>query len=167
VAATVLYDLFFCTAHFVLHKVPSLYQHLHKSHHSHPQGMLADVTGQLALAENLADILLANLALKLVGAHPMTRFLYVPILLLLLVDNHAGFDFPWNYHRVVPFGVCGGGPAHFDHHQKSAVHYQPFFTYLTPLLYNLCAAMFGSRPVTATFVSRPPPPPLLPPSCPR
>lgn len=137
VVATVLYDLFFCTAHFFLHKVPFLYQHLHKSHHSHPQGMLADVTGQLALAENLADILLANLALKLVGAHPMTRFLYVPILLLLLVDNHAGFDFPWNYHRVVPFGVCGGGPAHFDHHQKSAVHYQPFFTYLNPLLSNL------------------------------
>ena len=129
--ASILYDLFFCAVHYLGHTVPLLYRHMHRYHHDHKAGMLADVTGQLAAIENLADILLANLALKLVGAHPLTRVIYVPILLFLLCDNHSGFDFPIGYHRIVPWNLCGGSPAHYAHHQNGKDHYQPFFTYLS------------------------------------
>lgn len=40
------------------------------------------------------------------------------------------YDFPWQLHRVVPFGLYGGAPRHERHHREGLVYMQKFGTYL-------------------------------------
>jgi len=131
--ATILFDLFFSVTHFILHQVPLLYTYVHKMHHAHERGVTPDFTAELHFLENIPLVLQANIALKVVGAHPLTRFFYIPCLIFALIDNHSGYDFPFNYDKLIPFGIVGGSKQHFLHHKKNNSHYQPFFDYLDPV----------------------------------
>lgn len=43
---------------------------------------------------------------------------------------HLRYDFPWQLHNVVPFGLLGGPPRHERHHREGGVYMQKFGTYL-------------------------------------
>ncbi|CAL1531076.1 unnamed protein product [Lymnaea stagnalis] len=142
VAASVfVFDFLFFGVHLLLHKNLFLFKHFHAVHHQHTL-MHAHVTNQLSVVERLLLIASANYALKLFRCHPLTRVVYVPVFLWLLVDNHTGYDLPWGPHRLVPWGLMGGPAKHYAHHVHGTRHYQPFFNYLDSWLE-------GRRPTNA------------------
>lgn len=71
--------------------------------------------------------MLANLSLNVIGAHVMTRTLFVPIFVWLLVEIHSGMDLPWAYDKVLPRGWGGGAEKHMAHHSGKENGYEPFF----------------------------------------
>ncbi len=129
VGSFVIYDLLFFLVHYAGHKNLWLYRHFHASHHDHDQ-IHSRVTNQLAVPERIALVLCANNALKIMGSHVLTRMLFVPLFLAWLTENHCGYSFPWTLDKVVPFGLVGGSPAHYQHHCQGERNYQPFFTYI-------------------------------------
>lgn len=133
IASVLLYDAMFFFLHFAFHKNFWLYKTFHAFHHDHDV-MHAHVTNQLTVGERLALILSANFSLKVFNSHPVTRALFVPVFIWLLIDNHTGYDLPWGLHKIVPFGIMGGPRKHYAHHLEGKRHYQPFLTYLDKLL---------------------------------
>lgn len=125
----VLYDALFFAFHLLLHKNFYLYKYIHKYHHDHEM-IHGHVTNQLTIPERITLVLTANFALKVFNSHPLTRTIFVPIFVGILVENHTGYDMPFGYHRVIPFGLIGGSVKHFQHHVNGKRCYQPIFTYL-------------------------------------
>ncbi|XP_066300504.1 cholesterol 25-hydroxylase-like [Branchiostoma lanceolatum] len=129
-AALIIYDAMFYIIHYSVHRNAFLYRTIHAPHHDHPAGLHGRVTNRLTVAERLALVLSANLSLRLVCAHPLSRTVFIVVFIGLLVENHAGFDLPWSYDKIIPFGIMGGAARHHAHHVYGARQYQPFFTYI-------------------------------------
>lgn len=130
-----------------------VYRHVHKVHHTH-HTVHWGVTNQLSYAERVFFVLTANAMLKILGAHPLTRSVFVPVFLFLLTDSHCGFDLPVWMDKVVPFGIMAGCKGHTAHHLRHDGNYQPFFTYLdramgTYMPANTVAAALGRGPGAA------------------
>ncbi|ORX35088.1 hypothetical protein BD324DRAFT_117845 [Kockovaella imperatae] len=127
IGALVLYDFFFYVPHIAMHRF-SLLWHFHKPHHKHAE-IHVQVTNQyvrLSLTERLTLLASANIALHAMSAHPLTRTIFVPIFLYLLVENHCGLDLPYGYHRLLPSGWAAGPEEHAEHHRKGNVNFQPY-----------------------------------------
>ncbi|XP_025111362.1 cholesterol 25-hydroxylase-like isoform X1 [Pomacea canaliculata] len=133
IGSVLIYDAMFFFIHLMLHKHRKLYLLLHERHHVQDV-MHAHVTNQLSMGERVTLVLAANQALKILFSHPLSRAVFVPVFIWLLVDNHSGYDFPWGLQHVVPGGLMGGARAHYAHHMHGTRHYQPFFTYLDKAL---------------------------------
>lgn len=133
IASIMTFDVFFFIVHLFFHKNLWLFRNIH-AHHHHHDVMHPHVTNRLTVVERIILILSANFALKLFKSHPMTRMLFVPIFVWLLVENHTGYDLPFGIHRVIPFHLYGGSVKHYKHHIHGSKYYQPFFTYLDLLL---------------------------------
>lgn len=131
-ASFVLYDALFFGFHLLLHRNYFLYKHIHKYHHDHEM-IHGHVTNQLTIAERITLVLTANFALKVFNSHPFTRTIFIPIFIGILVENHTGYDMPFGYHRIAPFGIIGGSVKHFQHHMNGKRCYEPIFTYLDKL----------------------------------
>ncbi|XP_078581730.1 cholesterol 25-hydroxylase-like [Branchiostoma floridae x Branchiostoma japonicum] len=129
-AALIIYDAMFFVIHYSVHRNAFLYRTIHAHHHDHPAGLHGRVTNRLTVAERLALVLSANFSLRLVSAHPLSRTGFIIVFIGLLVENHAGFDLPWSYDKIIPFGLMGGAARHHAHHVYGARQYQPFFTYI-------------------------------------
>ncbi|XP_052776806.1 cholesterol 25-hydroxylase-like protein isoform X2 [Mya arenaria] len=128
-ASFIVYDALFFAIHLVLHKNFHLYKYIHKYHHDHDM-VHSHVTNQLTIPERITLILSANFALKVFNSHPLTRTIFIPIFIWILVDNHSGYDMPFGLHRLVPFRIVGGSVKHFQHHSYGSRCYEPIFTYL-------------------------------------
>jgi cholesterol 25-hydroxylase len=127
--AFVLFDVGFYQIHSTLHSNQWLYKHLHAFHHDHGR-VHTRVTNKLHVVERLAHILVANYALKAMGAHPLSRTLFVPLFVGWLMYNHSGYDIPWMPDHLIPWGVASGSREHMAHHDHGKANYQPFFTYI-------------------------------------
>ena len=127
--AYVIFDAMFCMVHYTLHRNSWLYKHIHAEHHTHDV-LYSKVVNQLTLLERIVLILCANEALKIMGSHPLTRTVFVPLFLINLTENHCGYDLPWTWDKVVPFGLVGGAAKHWAHHVRGDRYYAPFFTLL-------------------------------------
>ncbi len=132
--ALIIYDILFFLVHLACHKNMFLYQQLHAVHHDH-EILTSRVSNQLTIAERILLVLCANESLKIMGGHPLTRLIFVPIFLYWLMENHLGYDAPWGLHRIVPFGLVGGSVRHYHHHLNGCRYYQPFFTYIDDWIY--------------------------------
>lgn len=131
-ASLIVFDALFFTVHIILHRNYFLYKNFHAYHHDH--GVVnAHTTNKLTIVERIALILSANESLKVFNSHPMTRMLFVPVFIAILIDNHTGYDLPIGLHRLLPYGLAGGSVKHFTHHMQSTRNYQPIFTYLDKL----------------------------------
>ncbi|KAL3869749.1 hypothetical protein ACJMK2_042390 [Sinanodonta woodiana] len=128
-----LYDAIFFFIHLILHRNLYLYKYIHAYHHDHGD-INSFVTNQLTVSERLVLVLSANFCLKIFRSHPLTRTIFVPIFVFLLVDNHTGYDLPIGLHRLMPFDIIGGPVKHTAHHTQGSRFYQPFLTYLDKLL---------------------------------
>ncbi|XP_076818855.1 putative methylsterol monooxygenase DDB_G0270946 [Clavelina lepadiformis] len=133
IVALVLYDACFFLQHYLFHKNATLYRLFHKKHHSH-ESVNVRVTNRLHVVERIALVLSANFGLKLVGAHPLTRTIFIFVFVSILTENHSGYDLPYSYDKILPKGLIGGSRKHFKHHEYGTRNYQPIFTYLDGLL---------------------------------
>ncbi|XP_062611732.1 cholesterol 25-hydroxylase-like isoform X2 [Saccostrea cucullata] len=135
VASIMTFDAIFFIIHLFLHRNTWFYRKIHAQHHQHDV-MHPHVTNKLTVVERIVLVLSANFALKLYRSHPLTRMLFVPLFVWLLVENHTGYDMPFGLHRVIPFNLYGGSVKHYKHHMHGSKYYQPFFTYLDYFLEN-------------------------------
>ena len=123
----VIYDTLFFFFHLALHKLPILNQ-VHTVHHRHGE-IHPQITNQLDVVERLGLVLLANFSLNIIGSHVLTRTLFVPMFVWLLVDIHSGIDQEWGYDKILPHGWAAGSKRHSQHHQYGTRFYEPFFNW--------------------------------------
>ncbi|KAK9234904.1 hypothetical protein V1525DRAFT_411571 [Lipomyces kononenkoae] len=120
-----IYDALFFFIHIAFHRLPYLAS-IHKPHHRHGE-MNPQVTNQLSIAERLSLILLANFALNIIKSHVLTRSIFVPIFVYLLIEVHSGLDLDWGYDKVLPRGWGAGARKHAKHHREGNAGFQQFF----------------------------------------
>ncbi len=122
-----IYDALFFLCHLCFHRVPLLAKH-HLPHHKH-QEIHPQVTNQLSIIERLSLVLLANFSLNIIKSHVLTRTIFIPIFVTLLVQVHSGMDLPCGYDKFLPQGWAGGARDHARHHRTGEGGYAPFFTW--------------------------------------
>jgi len=122
-----IYDAVFFFFHLALHKLPLL-SRIHNIHHNHGE-INPQITNQLDIIERLGLVLLANFSLNIIGSHVLTRTLFVPTFVWLLVDIHSGMDQAWGYDKILPKGWAAGSKRHSAHHQYGQKYYEPFFNW--------------------------------------
>lgn len=127
VTSFMIYDALFFLFHLSLHILPGL-KIWHAPHHTHTE-IHPQITNQLSIFERLGLVLLANFSLNIIGAHVLTRTLFVPIFVWLLVEIHSGLDLPWGYDKVLPRGWAGGARKHAAHHANGKDGLEPFFSW--------------------------------------
>lgn len=126
-ASILIYDAAFFFFHLALHKLPYVSQ-IHSIHHKHGE-INPQVTNQLDIGERLGLVLLANFSLNIIKSHVLTRTLFVPMFVWLLVEIHSGMDQPWGYDKILPQGWAAGSKRHAIHHQYGQKYYEPFFNW--------------------------------------
>ncbi len=126
-ASFLIYDAVFFLFHLALHNLPWL-KEIHKVHHGHGE-IHPQITNQLDVIERLGLVLLANFSLNIIGSHVLTRTLFVPIFVWLLVEIHSGMDLEWGYDKLLPQGWAAGSRRHSQHHQTGTTYYAPFFNW--------------------------------------
>ena len=133
--AFAIYDTLFFLFHLSLHRIPAL-RALHIPHHKHKE-IHPQVTNKLSVFERLGLVLLANFSLNIIGSHVLTRTLFVPIFVWLLVEIHSGLDLPWGYEKVLPVGMGLGAKEHARHHREGEFGdsaHAPFFAWNDAIL---------------------------------
>jgi len=126
ITSFVIYDMMFFLFHLSLHTVRPL-RLWHAPHHSHDVQLNPQITNKLSIFERLGLVMLANFSLNIIGAHVLTRTLFVPLFVWLLVEIHCGMDLPWGYEKVLPSGWGGGARKHMRHHNVGNGGFEPFF----------------------------------------
>lgn len=127
IASFVIYDALFFAFHLAMHILPGL-RTWHRPHHSHAE-IHPQITNQLHIFERLGLVLLANFSLNIIGSHVLTRTLFVPVFVWLLVEIHSGLDLPWGYDKILPPSWGGGAAKHAMHHRDGSGGYEPYFTW--------------------------------------
>lgn len=127
VGSLVLYDALFFAFHLAMHVLPGI-RAWHRPHHSHGE-IHPQITNQLHVFERLGLVLLANFSLNIIGSHVLTRTLFVPVFVWLLVEIHSGMDLPWGYDKVLPNGWGGGAKKHAQHHRDGGGGLEPYFNW--------------------------------------
>lgn len=131
----ILYDALFFAFHLAMHVLPGI-RTWHRPHHSHGE-MQPQITNQLHIFERMGLVLLANFSLNIIGSHVLTRTLFVPVFVWLLIEIHSGLDLPWAYDKILPMGLGGGARKHAAHHADgSSGGLEPYF--------NWCDAALGA-----------------------
>ena len=128
-----LYDTLFFLFHLAMHRLP-LIRTYHLPHHKHDVQINPQVTNQLHIFERLGLVLLANFSLNILRSHVLTRTIFVPVFVWLLVEIHSGMDLPLGYEKILPPKWGGGAEKHALHHRTGAGGYEPFFTWWDRLL---------------------------------
>jgi cholesterol 25-hydroxylase len=124
-ASFFIYDAMFFLAHLAVHRIKPLMR-IHESHHSHTE-IHPQITNQLSMIERLSLVLFANFSLNIIGAHVLTRSIFIPIFVYLLVEIHSGIDLPWSYDKLMPAGWGAGAKTHAYHHRTGKGAFAPFF----------------------------------------
>ncbi|KMP02764.1 cholesterol 25-hydroxylase [Coccidioides immitis H538.4] len=120
-----IYDALFFVIHIAFHRIRALHR-IHGPHHGHLE-IHPQVTNRLSVAERVSLILLANFSLNIIGSHVLTRTLFVPVFVYLLIEVHSGVDLDWQYDKILPQGWGAGPRKHALHHREGKRFYQPFF----------------------------------------
>ncbi|KAK5168437.1 uncharacterized protein LTR77_007007 [Saxophila tyrrhenica] len=120
-----IYDFVFFATHLAFHKIGAL-SRLHNPHHTHAE-IHPQITNRLSIAERLSLVMLANFSLNIIGSHVVTRTLFVPIFVYLLIEIHSGMDLDWGYDKILPAGCGAGARSHAHHHKTGTGAYAPFF----------------------------------------
>jgi sterol desaturase/sphingolipid hydroxylase (fatty acid hydroxylase superfamily) len=132
VAGLLLYDIMFFFGHFLMHKIPFVYNRVHKKHHINPECRAAEIV-RLSAVEEVLEVGMSIIALNFLRAHPISRSIYNCIITFLLTELHCGFDLPWTPQNVIPFGLATGSRRHHFHHRNGKHYYQKFFCHVDRL----------------------------------
>ena len=118
-------DFYFYWVHRALHH-KSVYKYVHKIHHehTHPFGIAAEYahpveTFFLGIGTLLGPLFFAK--------HMVTLWAWLTVRLFETVEDHSGYDLPFNPTNLIPFW---GGAVHHDfHHKTFAGPYSSIFTW--------------------------------------
>ncbi|KAJ9659415.1 hypothetical protein H2198_003144 [Neophaeococcomyces mojaviensis] len=124
-AAFFIYDTLFFLIHVAFHRIKPLAR-LHEPHHAHAE-IHPQITNRLSITERLSLVLLANFSLNIIGSHVLTRTLFIPLFVYLLIEIHSGLDLQWGYDKIMPFGMGAGSKVHAVHHRTGEGAFAPFF----------------------------------------
>lgn len=130
--ALLLYDFGFFICHYLMHKIPFVYKHVHAKHHTSTEVRASDIV-RLSGVEEVVDVGISILALNFLRCHPLSRTIYNVIITFLLTELHCGYAFPWTPQFVVPFGLATGSKGHHFHHRNGKHYYQKFFCHVDKL----------------------------------
>ena len=130
--ALLAYDIMFFCGHWTMHKVPFIYNMVHKKHHINKECRAAEIV-RLSFVEEVLEVGFSIVALNTLKCHPVARTIYNCIITFLLTELHCGFDFPWTPQNVVPFGFATGSRRHHYHHRFGYHYYQKFFCHVDRL----------------------------------
>ncbi|CAM9411004.1 unnamed protein product [Discosporangium mesarthrocarpum] len=137
VGAIAVYDVAFFCWHTAVHSLPSLYLGVHAKHHRSAVQRAPEAV-QHTFLDGTMDVMCSIFALNALHCHSLSRAVYDLVIIFFITELHAGYDFPWQLHNVVPFGLLGGPVRHQQHHCDGRFYRQKFGTYLDYL--------FGSVP---------------------
>ena len=109
---TLIHEFFFYWSHRLAH-IPSLYR-FHKVHHEYKQNTIL-----ASMHEHPIDYIVtiagpALLTIMIVQPHSFTLFMWIAWVIVANIDDHCGYEFPWNPVRW--FWMAGGTDMHEYHH---------------------------------------------------
>ncbi|BFY98532.1 hypothetical protein BsWGS_01572 [Bradybaena similaris] len=142
VAGLVIFDFQYFVWHMTHHKVRFLYRHIHAVHHRYNSPFVF-VTQYLHPWELSTVGFLTTTNTWFFNSHPLTVWSYMLVSIVVSVEAHIGFDFPFFFHNIDPTGLIGGSPKHDMHHQKPLTNFQPFFNHLDKMFGSYCPPMSG------------------------
>jgi sterol desaturase/sphingolipid hydroxylase (fatty acid hydroxylase superfamily) len=117
----------------MMHKIPYLYLHYHSKHHREPIIRSGDAIRHTFI-DGTMNVMLSVIALKVSGAHPLSRTIYNALSIYMIAEAHSGYNFPWSLSNIIPFHIIGGPVEHEMHHRVGTRKFQTHFTYLDYLL---------------------------------
>lgn len=128
----IIYDLLFFLGHNALHRLPFLYNRVHRKHHSMSTVRAGDAIRH-GFLDGTWDVVCAVVALNVLQAHCLSRSLFNAVAIYFITEAHCGLNMPWMPSNVIPFGLIAGPVAHDFHHQRGGYNFQKFFSYLDRL----------------------------------
>jgi len=140
VAGLFVFDFQYYVWHLTHHKVRFLYRHIHAVHHRYNSPFVW-VTQYLHPWELVVVGFLTTTNTWFFKSHPLTVWSYMLLSIIVSVEAHIGFDFPFLLHNLDPFGLVGGSPKHDMHHQKPLTNFQPFFNHWDKMFGSYCPSM--------------------------
>ncbi|TPX66727.1 hypothetical protein SpCBS45565_g04268 [Spizellomyces sp. 'palustris'] len=121
-------DCYHYFAHRLMHHGP-FYKYIHKLHHEFqaPFGIAAEYAHPIEVLVVGQGFFLGPVALLAMGVdmHVLTMAVWLAVRLIETVDVHAGYDFPWSIHKILPF--WGGADFHDYHHMAFVGNYSSSF----------------------------------------
>lgn len=140
IASLVIFDFQYYVWHWSHHKVRFLYKHIHAVHHRYNSPFVW-VTQYLHPWELVTVGFLTTTNSWFLQCHPLTTWSYMLLSIMVSVEAHIGYEFPFCIHNWEPFGVVGGAPKHDMHHLKPMTNFQPFFNHWDKLFNTFCPFM--------------------------
>ena len=104
--------------HAALHKVPFLYKHVHKKHHSFYESVSFAAQYHHPV-EAIASALHVVFGTILVRPHFLVFCVFLATTMIEVVDSHCGYDVPWQY--IYPWSgryPWGSGVRPHDYHHS-------------------------------------------------
>ncbi|KAJ3413931.1 C-4 sterol methyl oxidase [Chytridiales sp. JEL 0842] len=125
-------DTFHYFVHRAMHWGP-LYKHIHKIHHEYqaPFGLTAEYAHTLEVLVLGQGFFIGPMTWSLAtkgtpnALHVLSVMIWMCVRLILTIDDHSGFDFPWSLHHYLPF--WGGADFHDYHHMAFIGNYSSTF----------------------------------------
>ena len=139
-AGLMIFDFQYFVWHASHHKVRFLYKHVHALHHRY-HSPFCWVTQYLHPWELITVGFLTTTNTWCFDCHPLTIWSYMLLSIVISVEAHIGFDFPFTLNHVIPLGIIGGSPKHDMHHLKPTTNYEPFFNHFDRLCGTWCPTM--------------------------
>jgi sterol desaturase/sphingolipid hydroxylase (fatty acid hydroxylase superfamily) len=96
--------------------LPSIYPRIHKIHHEFaaPTGLAAEYAHPVETFFTGVGTVLGPL---LFARHLLSVWVFLFLRLWETVDDHSGYDLPWNVTKLIPFWA---GSHHHDFHHRTA-----------------------------------------------
>lgn len=139
-AAFLIFDFQYFVWHWSHHKIRFLYKYIHSLHHKYHSPFVW-VTQYLHPWELITVGFLTTTNTWFFDCHPMTIWSYMILSIVVSVEAHIGYDFPFTLNNIVPFGIFGGAPKHDMHHLKPLTSFSPFFNHWDKLFGLHCPPM--------------------------
>ncbi|KAH3830231.1 cholesterol 25-hydroxylase-like protein 1, member 2 [Dreissena polymorpha] len=145
-AGLIIFDVQYYVWHRTHHKIRFLYKHVHALHHRYA-APFCWVTQYLHPWELITVGFLTTTNTWFFNCHPLTTWSYMILSIIVSVEAHIGYDFPFTLNHL-SFGWLGGAPKHDMHHLKPQTNFEPFFNHLDRLCGTFCPVMSagGVRP---------------------
>jgi cholesterol 25-hydroxylase len=127
-ACFVIFDAAYGLWHWLHHRSPLLYKHIHSIHHEY-HAPFAWVT-QHEHALELLPVSLWSMTVPIgLGVHPLTQWVWLFAAIWASVEAHCGYQLGGGVllHRLLP--AWSGPRGHDDHHKLPRSNFQPFFNY--------------------------------------
>ncbi|XP_074644227.1 cholesterol 25-hydroxylase-like protein 1, member 2 [Tubulanus polymorphus] len=128
IAMLIIFDFQYFVWHMMHHKSRFLYKCFHSLHHQY-NSPFSWVTQYLHPWELITVGFFTTVNPWIFKCHPLTTWIWNYLNIVISVEAHHGFDFPFGGHKWIPFGLWGGAIQHDMHHMKPMTNFQPYMTH--------------------------------------